>query len=214
MEIRDHIPTRNILVGVDLQNDFISGSLAVRGGENVINPINEVARAVRQSMGQVAFTRDWHPSETPHFDKWPVHCVADTDGAAFHPDLEVLKNDIIISKGMGQTDGYSGMEGISESGETLESIIDTGGRWEDANVFIGGLATDFCVESTAIDLAERFLRYRNVNFYGISDAMKPVDLHRGDGKMSIQFMKKVGIAMVNSAKAIQIIENSKNGRWS
>ena len=75
-------PTQNVLVAVDVQNDFIDGSLAVTEGEQVVQPINDVAAAVRDTGGTVAFTRDWHPAETPHFadygGAWPVHCVAET----------------------------------------------------------------------------------------------------------------------------------------
>lgn len=82
---------------------------------------------MRQHDGQVVFTRDWHPAKTPHFSnfggQWPVHCVAGTTGASFHDKLNVQPDDIIINKGMGQTDGYSGWEGQSDTGETLETII-------------------------------------------------------------------------------------------
>ncbi len=97
---------RLVTVGVDIQNDFCpGGSLAVPEGDQVIEPMNNVLRYTRESGGQVVLTRDWHPETTPHFDKWPVHCVAETEGAAFHPDLNVKESDIIINKGTGQTDG-------------------------------------------------------------------------------------------------------------
>src|SRR5690606_11365788 len=96
---------RNVLIADDVQNDFIDGNLAVNEGEQVVAPINKISSAVRITHGDVAFTRDWHPASTPHFNEWPAHCVADTDGAAFHPELNIRDEDIIISKGMGQTDG-------------------------------------------------------------------------------------------------------------
>ena len=104
-----YVDTRHLLVAVDVQNDFIDGSLAVKGGIDVVAPLNTLAHAVRRDLGRVAFTRDWHPAATPHFDTWPVHCVADTDGAAFHPDLQLKEGDVVLNKGMGQTDGYSGI---------------------------------------------------------------------------------------------------------
>lgn len=112
-----------IFVGVDPQNDFIDGSLAVAEAEQIIEPINSIVDEIRKHDGTVVFTRDWHPEKTPHFDKWPVHCVANTIGAEFHKDLNIQPDDIIINKGTGQTDGYSGWEGRSDKGETLESII-------------------------------------------------------------------------------------------
>lgn len=113
-------PTRNVLVTVDVQHDFIDGSLAVAEGEQVVTPLNTIAETVRQHDGQVVFTRDWHPAKTPHFSnfggQWPVHCVAGTTGAAFHDKLDMQPNDIVINKGMGQSDGYSGWEGRSDHG--------------------------------------------------------------------------------------------------
>ena len=78
-----------IFVGVDPQNDFIDGSLAVAEAEQIIEPINSIVDEIRKHDGTVVFTRDWHPEETPHFDKWPVHCVANTRGANFHEDLNI-----------------------------------------------------------------------------------------------------------------------------
>lgn len=209
MELRDHIPTRNILVAVDVQNDFISGSLAVKDGEQVVEPINQVARAVRQNMGRVAFTRDWHPSKTPHFDKWPVHCVAKTEGAAFHPDLEVLDGDVIISKGMGQTDGYSGTEGVSGKGETLESMIDPGYNWENVRVYIGGLATDYCVKATAIGIACRFGNRTNVEIYTMSDAIKAVNINPTDEAKALAEMQSVGVQIITVEDALAQIDHSR-----
>ena len=63
-------PTRNVLVAVDVQHDFIDGSLAVAEGEQVVAPLNTIAETVRHHDGQVVFTRDWHPAKTPHFSNF------------------------------------------------------------------------------------------------------------------------------------------------
>ena len=63
-------PTRNVLVAVDVQHDFVDGSLAVREGEQVVAPLNTIAETVRHHDGQVVFTRDWHPAKTPHFSNF------------------------------------------------------------------------------------------------------------------------------------------------
>ena len=152
MEAKNYTPTRNILVTVDVQRDFIDGTLAVKNGLEVVAPLNRVARAVRAKMGNVAFTRDWHPASTPHFDTWPVHCVAGSEGAEFDPALEIEPDDVILDKGTGQTDGYSGIEGVSADGKTLETLTAPRG-WENVAVYIGGLATDYCVKATATDAA-------------------------------------------------------------
>src|SRR3712207_1648891 len=104
---------RTALVVVDVQNDFAdpAGSLSVRGGEAVVAAVNvHIARA-RQAGALVAYTQDWHPERTPHFaidgGAWPVHCVADTWGAALHPRLDVADDATIVRKGVDGEDGYS-----------------------------------------------------------------------------------------------------------
>src|SRR4051794_9227623 len=83
------------LVVVDVQNDFADpdGSLSVAGGEHVVDEVNGLISAARRAGSPVVYTQDWHPPDTPHFEKdggiWPVHCVADTWGAQFHPRLHV-----------------------------------------------------------------------------------------------------------------------------
>ncbi len=110
-----------VALNVDVQNDFCpGGSLAVPGGDAVVPKLNALNRWVRGTSGLVVFTRDWHPEETTHFDKWPRHCVQYRAGAAFHDDLELIDpteyfdgigRDLVVSKGMGKDeDGYSGME--------------------------------------------------------------------------------------------------------
>jgi len=209
MELHDHIPTRNVLVAVDVQHDFVDGSLAVTEGEQVVEPLNQLARAVRTNLGRVAFTRDWHPASTPHFDTWPVHCVAGTEGADFFPTLTIEKDDVVVSKGMGQTDGYSGVEGVADSGETLESIIDPEGRWENVHVFIGGLATDYCVKATAIDLAERFKKYPAVEIHAIPEAMRAVNIQPDDGIGAVEAMAAAGVHITSLKDALAMIDTAR-----
>lgn len=180
---------RNVLVGVDIQNDFINGSLAVTEGELVVQPINQVAEAVRDSGGDVVFTRDWHPEITPHFDTWPVHCVAETSGAEFHPELIIKDQDAILSKGMGQTDGYSGWEGTTTKGNTLEAFITPQTPREKVRVFVGGLATDYCVKATALDIANRFADDERISLYLIRDAIRAVGLMPTDEQAALDAME-------------------------
>ena len=202
--------TRNILVAVDIQNDFIDGSLAVAEGEHVVEPINEIATSVRASNGTAVFTRDWHPASTPHFETWPVHCVADTPGAAYHPELDVHDNnvDIVISKGMGQTDGYSGWEGISDSGQTLETIIEPHSPEEKVRVFIGGLATDYCVKATAIDIAAHFKDDARVSLHLLRDAIRAVGIKPTDEDEALCAMREAGIYAMTVAEAKELIERT------
>lgn len=203
-------PTRDVLVTVDVQNDFVTGSLAVGEGEHVIAPLNETAQAVRRANGTVVFTRDWHPQHTPHFDTdggvWPVHCVAETEGAAFVPALEVLPNDTILSKGMEQTDGYSGWEGVGENGETLEALITPRSRDEKVRVFIGGLATDYCVKATGLNIADHFADDPHVSTYLLTDAVRAVALQQADEANALKQMQAAGILAISSTEARAIIK--------
>jgi nicotinamidase/pyrazinamidase len=199
---------RNVLVAVDVQNDFFDGSLAVTDGAGVVAPLNRVAESIRKTGGQVIFTRDWHPETTPHFDKWPVHCVADTPGAEFSPALHVESTDSIVSKGIGQTDGYSGWEGITDDGETLEQLIEPSSADEQVRVFIGGLATDFCVRATALDIAERFADDPSVDLLLLRDAIRAVNLQPGDGDKALEEIKTAQYLAITTDEARTIIQET------
>lgn len=197
---------RTILIGVDIQNDFINGSLAIPEGEAVVAPFNRTAEATRRIGGTVVLTRDWHPRKTPHFDTWPVHCVAETEGAAFHPDLTVDPRDVIISKGMEQTDGYSGYEGVAADGATIESLITPTDPREKVRVFIGGLATDYCVKATAIDVARKFDNDERVTTYLLRDVVRGVNIQPDDSEKALDEIRAAGVAEIDSQAAIDLIE--------
>jgi nicotinamidase/pyrazinamidase len=199
--------TRNVLVAVDVQNDFISGSLAVNEGEQVVEPLNDVAAAVRQSGGDVVFTRDWHPCNTLHFNDWPAHCVRHTEGAAFHPDLIVEPQDIIISKGTSRLQhGYSGWEGTSGDGGNLESLVMPKTPLEKVRVFIGGLATDYCVKATALDASHRFDDDGRVELYLLRDAVRAVNIQAADGEEALKAILDAGVVALSCEEARSLIE--------
>lgn len=177
------------VVAVDVQNDFCpGGSLAVTEGDLVVPPLNlaidtvqrlDVARRKNSSpklpVASVIATRDWHPAITSHFsatpdfvNNWPVHCVADTLGAEFHSGLNV-QSAIIVQKGTQRDeDAYSGFEGkTAHSGEKITEVI--GSSPEKTALFIGGLATDYCIQATVKDAARL-----GFNTYVLSDAIKGV----------------------------------------
>ncbi len=127
-----------ITVVVDEENDFFpGGALGVAGGEEIIDPTNNMTEWTRENGGQVILTRDKHELETVHFNTnggpWPVHCVRYDDmdirpqgaeGAALHPDLTIHAMDTIASKGMSNLDdGYSGMEAQIEPGESIVTDV-------------------------------------------------------------------------------------------
>ena len=209
MTTERYIDTRHLLVAVDVQNDFIDGSLAVMGGIDVVAPLNTLAHAVRRDLGRVAFTRDWHPAATPHFDTWPVHCVADTDGAAFHPDLQLKEGDIVLNKGMEQTDGYSGIEGVADDGTTLETMIEPVHRDEKVRIFVGGLATDYCVKATSVDLARRYKGLDNVSICLVTDAIRAVNLQPNDGTEAVEAMADAGVHIINLTDALALVDTNR-----
>jgi len=109
--------SKKALIVVDVQNDFCpGGSLAVAQGDEVVTPLNKLMKEFLDRGEPVYKTRDWHPEKTKHFaafgGAWPVHCVQNTRGAEFHPDLLDDPRITIISKGFDErADGYSGFDG-------------------------------------------------------------------------------------------------------
>lgn len=153
--------THKALIVVDVQNDFCEGgSLAVNGGADVAFAIAEVlaqwqdADPRSREYDAVVATRDHHIdpgehfSETPDFvTSWPRHCVAGTDGAAFHPNLDPQPFDAVFNKGE-YSSGYSGFEGKSHDGVPMADWLR---EHEISEVDVVGIATDHCVRATALD---------------------------------------------------------------
>lgn len=162
------------LIAVDVQNDFChGGALRVKNGDEVVQPLNALHQWVNEQNGLTIVTRDWHPENTKHFDKWPVHCVAGTYGAQFHPLLNI-DNSVIISKGTGaEDDGYSGFEGLTHDGRNIKELLPTQGR---TALIIGGLATDFCVKATVMDA----IKLAGVEVYVPIDAVRAVNTKNGE----------------------------------
>ncbi len=189
---------RIVSITVDVQNDFCEGgSLAVSHASEVITPINDINRYTRILGGIAIFTGDQHPEKTRHFDTWPVHCIAGTEGAVFNKDLFMQADDVIINKGMGQTDGYSGFEGTTDDGQTIESIIQPVGT-ERVAVLIQGLATDYCDLNTALDALKVDTKNGTVRVYVVEDAMRAVNIQPGDGKKAIEAMRIAGAIITTS----------------
>jgi nicotinamidase/pyrazinamidase len=135
------------LVIVDFQNDFApGGALPVAEGDAIAERLNELAASGRFDL--VVATRDWHPMEHRSFaafgGPWPVHCVAETEGAQLHPALDAGHVDVVVDKGTDpETEGYSGFDGTD-----LASLLRARGI---EAVTVAGLATDYCVRATALD---------------------------------------------------------------
>lgn len=184
------------LLVVDLQNDFAhpSGSLSVKGGEDVVRKANEHIQAALRAGALVAYTQDWHPESTPHFEKdggtWPVHCVADSWGADFHDEL--LVDGPVVKKGADGRDGYSGFSVRDpQSGETGETQLAAILRERGINkVYVCGLATDYCVVETALDATR--LGYETSL---LQDTTAGVNLQEGDTERAIERMRDAGVAL-------------------
>ena len=191
------------LVVVDMQNDFAdpSGSLYVRGGEDIIGAVNAEIAAALEAGAPVVYTQDWHPASTPHFDTeggvWPVHCVQRTWGAQLHPALRV--HGPVVRKGTGGEDGYSGFsvrDPVSgeQSATELGSLLDaTGVR----SLRVCGLAGDVCVKSTALD--GRALGYEVTV---LADAIRHVNLTPGDGARAEAEMTAAGVVLSATGRDI------------
>jgi nicotinamidase/pyrazinamidase len=181
------------LIVVDVQNDFAdpAGSLSVSRAGHILPRINVEVAAAREAGSLVVYTQDWHPESTPHFAKdggiWPVHCVADTWGAELAPELVV--DGEIVRKGSNGEDGYSGftMRDPTTGAEIptpLEAMLRERGV---DRVVICGLATDYCVNATALDA--RRLGFETVV---LRRAVAAVNLNPGDEERAISAMESAG----------------------
>ena len=186
---------RAALVVVDVQRDFCpGGALAVKDGDQVVPRLNRAVEAFEKQGLPIFFTRDWHPSEHISFRSrggpWPPHCVQGTPGAEFHPDLAVPKGAIIIGKGDDPAkEAYSGFQG-TDLGARLEKL----GVEE---VYIGGLATDYCVKETALDALRR-----GFAAVVLKDCVKAVDVGPGDGAKALDEMLRAGAKVATSDEAL------------
>lgn len=187
MDIR---PTDALIV-VDVQNDFLpGGSLAVPGGERVIEPINRVMPL----FSYVVATRDWHPREHPHFidygGVWPYHCLQNTPGAEFSSKLHVDEFDEIVSGGTEPpADGYSGFENNDLADRLRKRGV--------TRVFVCGLATDYCVRATAI--AAREEGFETVL---LTDAIAAVNLKCTDEADALREMAARGVRFATSEQLL------------
>lgn len=183
-------PARDALVIVDVQNDFCpGGALAVRDGDAVVPVLNRYAERFAARAAAVFASRDWHPPVTRHFQAyggvWPPHCVQGTPGADFHPGLVLPGGTTVLSKGMDpDRDAYSAFQ--AETGDAMEFAVALG-ECGIQRLFIGGLATDYCVKATALDaLREGF------EVVVLEDAVRAVDLSPGDGERALGEMRAAG----------------------
>lgn len=163
----------DVLLVVDVQPDFCpGGALPVPGGDRVIPVLNAWIAAARERGVPVVASRDWHTPGHPSFEAqggpWPSHCVQDTPGAAWHPQLELPPDVVKISKGTRlDRDQYSAFD---ETG-LAEHLRQRGVE----RLWVGGLAQDVCVRATVLDACKEGFRV-----HLIADATRPVDAAAGE----------------------------------
>ena len=176
------------LVVVDVQHDFLpGGALGVAEGERIFDPIDALA----PRFARVYATRDWHPENHSSYEQyggpWPVHCVAETHGAAFDARFSLDDVDVVIDKGTDrETDGYSGFAATTLDRDLREHGV--------RRVFVCGLATDYCVKATALDA-----KAAGYDVVVLEDASAAVNVAPGDEQRALDALRAAGVAVAQSA---------------
>lgn len=183
------------LIVADVQNDFLpDGALGIEGGDAVIGPLNRVMRLFAAAGLPIFCSRDWHPDHHCSFTGqggiWPDHCIAGTVGAEFAAEMDLPDDAVVISKATNpDRDAYSALEG-TDLGERLEAR-------QIRRVFVGGLATDYCVRATVLDLIDA-----GFDVVVIDDAIAAVDAKAGDGDKALRQMVTAGATRANSSQIV------------
>lgn len=181
------------LLIVDFQNDFTpGGALEVKGGDEIGPALNAIAGR----FDLVVATRDWHPPDHGSFigvevdperwhgidppGIWPPHCVQNTPGAELHPSLDRTQVDVVVDKAQDPyTQGYSSFHGGNLADILRERGVD--------HVWIGGLATDYCVKNTVLDA-----RREGLDVTVVTDAIRGIDVEPGDSERALEEMGRAG----------------------
>ncbi len=181
--------SKQALVIVDLQNDFCpGGSLAVPDGDKIVPIVNDLIERFSRAGLPILATRDWHPENHASFKAqgglWPPHCVQNTPGARFHPNLRLPDSATVISKADSkEKDAYSGFEGTDLAALLKEAWVD--------RIVVCGLATDYCVRATALDGLRA-----GVKVTVVEDAIRGVDVQPGDAEKALAELQKAGASLV------------------
>ncbi len=192
---------KKALLVVDIQNDFCpGGALGISGGDKVIPFVNNYIKIFSKNKLPIFISRDWHPKKTKHFSRysgipsktgkkfgglWPMHCVRNTKGASFHPELKIPGEAIIISKGMDpKEDSYSAFQAKDAGGQSLGNLLKIFGVEE---IYIAGLATDYCVKYSAIDALKSGFKVKI-----LKDAIQGVNIKPTDSKEALAQITAMG----------------------
>jgi nicotinamidase/pyrazinamidase len=188
----DHFKPNDAMIIVDVQVDFCpGGALVVDRGDRIVPIINDWLQGAQQAHVPVFASRDWHPREHVSFvsegGKWPPHCIQDTPGAEFHPDLKLPDTTIVITKGV--RFDHDQNSAFDETG--LAVYLKRKGI---QRVLVAGLALDVCVLATAMDA-----RHAGFEVVLLADATRAVVME--DGVEAISKLRRAGVAVLGTAPA-------------
>lgn len=186
----------DVLLVVDVQNDFLpGGALGVKNGDQIIAPVNQAVALFMKKSLPVFYSRDWHPRDHSSFQAhggpWPPHCVQDTTGAMFSPDLTRPAEPLVFSKGTRvDEEEYSAFHAKDAAGKQVHQVL---ARLGVTRVFVCGLATDYCVLNTAMDLLKA-----GYKVYVMTDACCAVNVSPDDGAKALAKMIAEGAEIMKA----------------
>lgn len=192
------IDKHTALVVVDIQKDFCpGGALAVHEGDKAIPVLNKYIEKFRKAGAPIIFTRDWHPPDHSSFKTqggpWPPHCIQNSEGAKFHPNLSIPLEGEIVSKADKKDEAYSFFQGTDLAAKLHQRGI--------KRLLVGGLATDYCVKETVLDGLKH-----GFEVYHLDDASRGVEVNPGDSERALKEMVAKG------AKRITLEEVAEKSR--
>lgn len=193
--------TRAALIVVDMQVDFcLGGALPVEGADSIVPLLNDLMAAFGRAGRPVFLTRDRHPPNHVSFEgrggRWPPHCVTGTNGAEFHPGLRRPRGAIVIDKGSDpDVEAYSGFQGTDLQQRLREKGV--------TDLFVGGVATDYCVEETVLDA----LRH-GFGVYLVEDGVRAVNASPGDGRRAVDAMTGAGARLTGARSATEMVSGA------
>ena len=177
--------TGDALLLIDIQRDFLpGGALAVPGADRILPVVNKLVRFFEYRSLPIVASRDWHPRDHCSFRRqggtWPVHCVGGTNGAGFPDELVLPENVEIVSKATG-----SSHDSFSAFGETgLATMLH---EKDVTRVYVGGLATEYCVAATVTDAIQS-----EFGVVVVCDAVGALNQRPGDGERALSRLESLG----------------------
>jgi nicotinamidase/pyrazinamidase len=178
------IDKQSVLVVVDVQNDFCpGGALAVPEGDKIVPILNKYIERFEKARAPIIFTRDWHPFDHSSFREqggpWPPHCIQNSKGAEFHPELFMPVGAEVVSKADRKDEAYSFFQGTDLAAKLHQRGI--------TRLLVGGLATDYCVKETVLDGLEH-----GFEVFHLDDASRGVNVSPDDSDRALREMVAMG----------------------